>query len=282
MVISTKKKIAYARFIQRFVMVFRRLLKRTPLAECHRSGFVWSLDLDEGIDFSIWLLGSFESETVRSYSKMVHKGDVVLDIGANMGAHTLPLARLVGDQGHVIAFEPTKYAFTKLRKNVIGNPEIRNRVTCIQAMLVDKINEHPPSAVYSSWPLNQYENLHLGHQGKLMTTEGAIATTLDVALSGLDFDRVDFIKLDIDGFECQMLVGARETLHKWQPPIIMELAPYVLEEQGASVEELLALLCDFGYSIFSLDGKTQFSIDPLVIRTLIPKGSSLNVIAKVE
>jgi hypothetical protein len=62
----------------------------------------------------------------------------------------------------------------------------------------------------------------------------------------------------------------------------MELAPKVLEEQGASIEELLALLFDYGYSIFSLDEKTQLSMNPIDIRTLIPQGSSLNMITKAK
>ena len=59
----------------------------------------WRLDLLEGID----LLGSFEPLTVRAYRGIVRPGDTVLDIGANVGAHTLPLAQLVGETCRVIA-----------------------------------------------------------------------------------------------------------------------------------------------------------------------------------
>lgn len=281
--LGTKQKVFIARLIQSVVMFVRRSFRLPPTDEFKRNGLLWRLDLREGIDFSIWLLGSFEPETLRSYSRIVKAGDVVLDIGANVGAHTLPLSRLVGDAGLVIAFEPTDYAFLKLQQNLSGNKNIVKRVRCLQVMLGDQSEgAHPPAALYSSWPLNMDKDLHPEHRGRLMTTNGAVATTLDAVLAELNLERLDCVKLDIDGFECQMLRGAHSTLLKWHPTIIMELAPYVLEEQGASIEELLELLAKYGYSIFSLDGNSRLAADPKKLRKLIPQGSSLNVVAKIE
>ena len=67
------------------------------LVEIRRGGYNWALDLHEGIDFSIFLLGGFEPRTLRLYRKLLgrQEGEIVLDIGANIGAHTLPLAKLV-------------------------------------------------------------------------------------------------------------------------------------------------------------------------------------------
>lgn len=280
--LKTKQKIQLARSVQILVMAFRRLLGMGPVAKVSRKGLHWELDLREGIDFSIWLLGSFEPETVNCYSRIIKPGDTVLDIGANVGAHTVPIARLVGEKGKVFAFEPTDYAFGKLRKNVLANPALTDRVKGLQMMLVDKVDGLTPPPLYSSWPLAQEDGLHTEHQGKLMSTDGAKATTLDAALEQLAPERVDCIKLDIDGFECQMLRGAGKTLDRWHPVIVMELAPYVLEEQGSSVEELLAILVGHGYSIFALDGGAQLPTDPQQIRRLIPEGASLNVLARAK
>ena len=93
----------------------RRLVGGGPELVTSRQGLTWQLDLREGIDLSIYLLGRFEPSTVRCYTRLVNPGDVVLDVGANIGAHTLPLARLVGEAGRVIAFELTRYAFLKLQ-----------------------------------------------------------------------------------------------------------------------------------------------------------------------
>ncbi len=97
-----------------------------------RRGVAWTLDLREGIDFSIWLLGAFELSTVRAYQRILRPGAIVLDIGANIGAHTLHLARAVGTEGKVWAIEPTDYAMGKLKTNIALNPELAPRIVGCQ------------------------------------------------------------------------------------------------------------------------------------------------------
>src|ERR1035437_9981543 len=203
--LKTKQKLALANLVQTGVMGIRRMFGRGPNAHVKRGHVEWDLDLREGIDFSIWLLGSFEPETVRCYKRIVKAGDVVLDIGANIGAHTLFLAQAVGTNGKVYAFEPTDYAYAKLSKNRSLNPGLADRIHCFQCMLVDPETAGKPTpGLYSSWPLKADAGLHELHQGRLMTTAGAQARTLDSVILSLGLDRVDCIKLDIDGFECGM------------------------------------------------------------------------------
>jgi len=279
--LKSKQKIALARLVQTIVMGARKLIGVGATSQVKRSGVNWELDLREGIDFSIWLLGSFEPETVRCYQGIVKEGDVVLDIGANIGAHTLLLAKSVGELGRVIAFEPTDYAFSKLSKNTALNPKLASRIQCMQYMLVDsETQDSTTPSLYSSWPLKDEEDLHDLHQGRLMTTSGAEPKTLDSAVFSIGLDRVDCIKLDIDGFECGMLRGAREVLTRWHPPIIMELAPYVLEEQGASLSELIGLLKEYGYVLYRLSNSESLDMDVTKLHHMIPPGASINVLAR--
>ncbi len=280
--LTTEQKISLARAAQSVVMLWRSLLRRSPVVKVRRSGLNWELDLREGIDFSIWLLGSFEPATVAAYSRYLNQGKVVLDIGANIGAHTLPMARLVGDAGKIVSFEPTAYAFKKLCNNVSANPEFANRVQCVQAMLIDDDRGQAPDHLYSSWPLGREKDVHELHLGKLMSTEGARATTLDTLVAELGLERVDFIKLDIDGFESQMFRGATRVLQRWHPVIVMELAPYVLKEEGSSLEELIGILTENSYSLFQLDSTTSLPMDCTKLDSIIPSGSSLNVIAMAK
>ena len=281
--LKTKQKIALANLVQTAVMGVRRLFGKGPETQARRSNVEWELDLREGIDFSIWLLGSFEPETVRCYQRIVKAGDVVLDIGANIGAHTLLFAQAVGANGKVYAFEPTDYAYAKLSKNRSLNSGLAERIHCLQYMLVDSeiVGKSTPG-LYSSWPLKQETGLHELHQGRLMTTSGAEAKTLDSVILALGLDRVDCIKLDIDGFECGMMRGASEVLTRWQPTIIMELAPYALEEQGGSLHELIELLKKYGYELFDLSKGNSLVMDSDRLEQLIPPGASLNVIARTS
>lgn len=282
MMLKTKQKIALARLAQVMVMEARKLVGLGATTQVKRKGVMWELDLKEGIDFSIWLLGSFEPETVRCYQRIVKSGDVVLDIGANIGAHTLLLAKAVGAVGRVIAFEPTDYAFSKLSQNAGLNKELADRIQCMQYMLVDsEIQDSPTPALYSSWPLEGEGVRHNLHQGRLMTTSGAKPRTLDSVILSIGLARVDCIKLDIDGFECGMLRGAREVLTRWHPTIIMELAPYALEEQGASLSELIHLLKEHGYVLYGLSTDEPFDmVDLAKVQLMIPPGASLNVVAR--
>ena len=171
--ISTSAKIRIARILSALVLFSRKLARLTPNVVARRRGVTWELNLAEGIDFAIYLLGGFEVRTLRSYETLIREGDVVLDIGANVGAHTLPLAQLVGKTGRVYAFEPTRYAYTKQLANIGLNPQLAPRISAQQMMLTSSNAAELPPAVYSSWPMESAEDLHADHRGRLMATAGA-------------------------------------------------------------------------------------------------------------
>src|SRR5271165_1711624 len=98
---SVKRKMFIARMMNRVLRVVRGLSGRRMRTRCKRRGIEWDLDLDEGIDLSIYLLGAYEPSMLRAYSSVIRTGDVVFDVGANIGAHTLHFARLVGPTGRV-------------------------------------------------------------------------------------------------------------------------------------------------------------------------------------
>lgn len=260
-------------------MAGRRITGRGHEAVVVRSGVRWQLDLREGIDFSIFLLGLFEPETARCYRRLIRPGDVVLDIGANIGAHTLHLAAAVGPGGRVIAFEPTAYAFAKLRTNVELNPELREQIELLQAFLTDAGARNIPGNIYSSWPLESGAGRHAGHLGRLERTSGANVMILDQVAAERNLTAVNFIKLDVDGFECAVLRGAQKILSKYRPTVLLELSPYVLREHGSSIDELVDIFSNAGYRFFAQDGRTPISMDPAALQRLIPDGSSRNAIA---
>jgi len=242
-----------------------------------RSGLLWDLDLTEGIDFSIYLLGAFEPRTQRLFKRILKPGDTVLDIGANIGAHTLPLAVLAGEQGRVIAFEPTGYGVNKMRANIRLNEELSSRIVICQAMLVAKEHEPLAAEAYARWPLfDRGREIHGNLRGQLMDTRGAVAMTLDQALHRLEAKRVDFIKLDVDGHEWSVLAGAKETLNQWKPPILMELCPYMYESQPRRFDDMLELLGGLGYFLRDANTGKALPLEPAELRKLIRVGSSRN------
>jgi FkbM family methyltransferase len=280
--LTTRQKITLARTVQTPVIAARSLATLGPVTTVRRRRVNWTLDLREGIDFSIWLLGAFELATVRAYERIVRPGDVVLDIGANIGAHALHLARAVGAGGKVWAIEPTDYAIGKLRANIALNPNLGSRIICCQLMLVERAEGYAVPPLHSSWPLIGESDLHKQHGGRLMSAKNARAVTLDTFISEFAIERVDFIKLDIDGHECGMLRGARETLKTLRPVILLELSPHQLDEGGGSIEELIDLLAAAGYTLYNVASRALLPMIGANLRSLIPHGASCNAIARPQ
>lgn len=247
-----------------------------------RRGISWELDLNEAIDFVIFLLGTFEPGTVRRYGKVVRAGSVVLDIGANIGAHTLPLAQLVGPQGRVFGFEPTIYAHSKLQANAALNPLLAPRIVAEQILLSDSVAEHRVTEITSSWQLRPSIAAHALHRGETKTTAGARTTTLDAYVNEAGIEHIDLIKIDVDGNELSVLRGAAKILARDRPRIIFELAPYILEEHGSSGAELLGLLQDTGYEFSRSPDSPALteSIEALVAS--VPIGASINLWARAK
>lgn len=277
--LNTSHKILLARALCKSIMSVRNLFRLPAVVTRSRGGISWSLDLKEGIDLAIYALGGFEVRTLNMYKKIIAEGDVILDIGANIGAHTLPLSKLVGDNGRVIAFEPTQFAFAKLNKNIALNPTLLSRITPCQIMLASHQLQELPSEIYSSWPLENSADLHKDHKGRLKSTQGATITSLDQYVKSTNLQRINFIKLDVDGNEYDVLISGHATLKQFKPKLMMELAPFVYDACPEKFDGSLQLLWDLGYEIAELSSGKHLPHDPLKIRQRIPLRGGINILA---
>jgi len=206
-------------------------------------GLRWRLDLREGIDFAMYL-GMYEPVASRAIQAEVQPGWTVLDIGANNGAHALPMARQVGPHGKVYAFEPTDYSFAKLRDNVALNPELAARIVCRQTMLSAESSRNTAPAIASSWPLNGAGDAGTPHGGRPMPSTGADVAALDDCVEALGIRHIDFIKLDVCGNEPAVLQGAVATLSRMRPVVISQFAPYL---HGKRFTSMVTLVRELGY-----------------------------------
>lgn len=266
----------------------RALGNRTDRCVVKRGGITYDLDLGQGIDFAIYLGGIFERSTRHALSELVLPSATVLDIGANVGAHTLHLAQCVGPRGNVLAFEPTEFAFRKLVRNIEINPQIGSRVTPYNCFLAADDKADVPATIYSSWPLTEAaqnttgEDFHAKHLGQAKSARTAQARSIDSILADRADPRVQLVKLDVDGFECDILRGAKMLLRESRPIFVMELAPYVLEERGASLAELLDVFTSNNYRFYDERTKKQLPSNAAGFDDLIADGESINVIASAK
>ena len=133
--------------------------------------------------------------------------------------------------------------------------------------------------VYSSWRVIGEERRHPKHLGIAQSTTAAAVLTLDDYCNNSNLYGISFVKLDVDGFETEVLSGGIQTLRRDLPTICLELAPYALEERGSSLRELLAVLGNLGYRLRNLkDPRNNFE-NAESFAAQITDGSGINVLA---
>ncbi len=278
--LPVRQKIFIARSLNYLLRIGRALVGRGMKAVCRRRGLVWELDLNEGIDLSIYLLGAYEPRPIKYYTPLIRPGDTVFDIGANIGAHTLHFARLVGASGRVVAFEPTEFGVAKLRRNLSLNPELAGRVTVEQRFVVADSGDPVPAVVPASWPVGEWnDDLHWGHLGKSKTLNEATAVTGDAYCAAAGITAIRFVKIDVDGHEFGVLKGLRKSLREFRPRILIEIAPFIYEGINvAEFDEFVRFLADLNYTFFDANTGWRISNDPTVLRRTITPGGGINAL----
>lgn len=273
---TTLQKIAIARLVSKMLCAVRKPLGLGSRLVCRRHGIMWDLDLNEGFDLAIYLFGSSEPGVISAFRRLCPKGGIFLDIGANIGGVTLPLAILAGPKGKVHAFEPTDFAFAKLTSNIALNPEISKRIETAQVFLGAPLSTALPETVPSSWPLRQEKGLEPLHGGRLETLQGARHDTLDDWMLRQNPSRIDLIKLDVDGYETNVLSGAERLLQCHRPAMVVEFAPYVFADKPGGFAKFLSLLRGYDFEAKSLDGK-KLPLDSS-LEAKIPAGCGINAV----
>jgi FkbM family methyltransferase len=203
-------------------------------------GYRINLERSDYIQRSIYL-GTFEpveSAQVKSYLK---KGMTFVDVGANVGYYTLLAASLVGSSGRIIAFEPSPYAFRKLEETVRENsipqidavPSGLGEVACERQLFMPTRNgNHTPSMVPNDG-------------GRPLSVQ---VRRLDDYLDEQAIDRVDLMKIDVEGLEPNVIRGARKHIERGHiHAILCEFNQDWLAANNSSVAGLYEQLVSFGY-----------------------------------
>lgn len=109
--------------------------------------------------------------------------------------------------------------------------------------------------------------------------DGASRSTLDAYVNKAALSSVNLIKLDVDGHEWNVLKGAVDTLRRFRPPIIMEVAPYVLDEVEGRFEAVLGILERADYELQAFPSRRPLELRAEALRRSVPDGCGVNVLA---
>src|SRR5206468_12148583 len=165
-------------------------------------GLKINVDTGGHIDWQMVFLGRYEPHLAGIFASLGGAGSVVADIGANVGAHTLPMARHVGTEGRVLAFEPNP---TVCRKP--GTPHD----------LVD-----------------------------------VLVRPFDSVIESLSLDRLDLIKIDIQGFEQRVLQGMAGVLRRFSPAIVFQYEVWTWSLSGSHWSVVESLFFGGGYRLWRI------------------------------
>lgn len=180
------------------------------------------------------LYGEFSEGEAAIFRQLIKPGFLVLDVGANIGSHTVVMAQALEGKGQVIAFEPQRLSFQLLCANValnnLTNVECRNEAVGATPGSID-VPVLDPATRQNFGALD----LRKGSKG-----EAVPRTTID----DLDLGRCDFIKMDIEGMEIDALKGAEKTIRRLHPVL------YVENERAENSDDLIRLIASYGYRLY--------------------------------
>ncbi|GMR10047.1 MAG: FkbM family methyltransferase [Anaerolineae bacterium] len=200
------------------------------------------MELDLSVEKDLWL-ATYEPAVLQAIQHWVKPGMVTYDVGANIGYVSLALARAVGAQGQVVAFEPLPENVSRLRTNIELNPE-GARVRVVEAAVSDRAER------------SQFLIHRSGAMGKLESSKGragAYQEEITVEVIGLDdwiaegkLAPPELIKIDVEGGEAAVLEGMSGALKNDRPTILIELHG---PEAAGAVQEILA---SAGYALHAM------------------------------
>jgi FkbM family methyltransferase len=205
------------------------------------------MPLRSDLSFPLFTTGTFEPNLCAVLTELIRPGDVVVDVGANEGLHTLLAAARVGPKGLVIAVEPSRRELARLRENV-GLNELQARIVIVEQALGG-------ASGIASFAIAQPEHGGQNAFVELMNDAVQVDDVLPTAVVTLDMlaDRVgrrmDMIKIDVEGAELEVLRGGSRVLHDHRPIWAIEVGRTGDPTDG-TVE---AMLRNADYVLFGID-----------------------------
>ncbi|MCF8002798.1 MAG: FkbM family methyltransferase [Chromatiaceae bacterium] len=221
-----------------------------------------TLDSRNWIDWNVLFRGAFEPELDVMIEKALPFGGVGVDVGANIGVHTLTMARVVGSEGRVLAFEPNPLIFSCLEANIKLNG-MEQIVSAYSSALGDEFAvmqlRIPTQDSREGNQMGLASLVALNSPHHLVSVE---VQTLDDLVAKAGISQVDFVKIDVQGFECQVLRGMRAILQKYHPAIVFEYELWAWTEGKGSLAQAVGTLKDAGYDIwYRNEGGSMRTID---------------------
>jgi len=214
--------------------------------------FLITLLPNEGASRLTYYFGVSEPELFRVYNEFLKPGMTVVDAGANIGLHSLFFSKRVGEGGKVYAFEPSSKIFSRLMAHIRDNQLKNIEALCLAlgakqgtAEVVD--NEEDTSRTFLRSDLSD------SGETSTVTVE-----TLDLFARFRGLEKIDFLKVDVEGFESEILAGALQLLTRHAIKVIqVELDERSLGRAGSEKSTVVSLLIKQNYALCHWNSSTR-------------------------
>ncbi len=214
--------------------------------EVERNGFKFRLDIS---DYMQWLIYfGIQAEPREKLHSLINPGMTIIDIGANIGETSLAFSKLTGEGGKVFSFEPDPQTFIRLTEHLGINE-------CINVTAINKGLGKTTGELF----LEEGQNNSGGNRispNQINSGKKIEITTLDHFLTITNLEKIDFIKIDVEGYEYNVLLGAEASISKYRPVLFIECVDDFLRDQGASAEMLTSFLEKQKYTLLNAENES--------------------------
>jgi FkbM family methyltransferase len=218
-------------------------------------GIVWLTDediaiyttADNYIEWTILSTGTYEDQINKLIRISLKPGGIALDIGANIGLQSIRMSQCAGCDGKVYAFEPLAHLQKKFNKNV----ELNNagNVKLFPFALSDSESERDFNINKNAWNQGTFS---LRGQNTGTETQRVSIKAADEVAEIKALERLDLVKIDVEGFEYQVLKGLNQTLMKYKPRIIFEYNVNYWKSAGQHITECFNFLHLLNYIVYQI------------------------------
>ena len=263
LLISRLASLSRTQKLYRFDRIWRFLLNPDKNSPYHIDDVLfigknfWYINTRSYLEWTLFFYGAYEEQVQQLFKQYLMPGDIALDVGSNIGIHTLYMANLVGPAGVVISFEPHKDIYTRQINNLT-----LNQATNVNAMQIGLSNKN------ASAFLKQFDYANSSNQGTSAIVAEYTENTLKIQVARLDdlitsilpnpTSRINLIKIDIEGHEEAFFEGAMHTIKKHLPVIIFENSQDFLTNQNSTLKQNLS---NHRYTFFGIDFSSLHPID---------------------
>lgn len=202
---------------------------------------------DNYIEWTILNTGTYEDEIGKLIKISLRDGDNALDIGGNIGLQSLRMSACVGPKGKVYAFEPLQHIQEKFKKNIALNKA--DNVKLFEIALSDQEDEIIYKLDQNAWNQGAFS---LKDRSAGVDSQKIVIKIADDLQEITQLEHLAFIKIDVEGFEYNVLRGLKATLQKHHPRIIFEYDSNYWASTGQDINGCYEYLSKLGYTLYQI------------------------------